>query len=92
MSVSDVVVTSVQGETEAQLIRSFLEGHGIEVRLDGEAVRLTHGITMDGLGEVRIRVPVHQEQEARDLLARVEAGEMQLSDDEIFGEEEPAND
>jgi hypothetical protein len=92
MNDSDVLVTTVQGETEAQLIRSFLEGHGLTVRLEGESVRLTHGITMNGLGEVRVRVPVDQVAKARELLAMVEAGELELSEDEILGDSEPPAD
>jgi hypothetical protein len=92
MNHSDVLVTSVQGETEAQLIRSFLEGHGMSVRLEGESVRLTHGLTMDGLGEVRVYVPSEQVAQVRELLARVEAGELELSEDELLGGDLPSQD
>jgi len=55
-------------------------------------VRLTHGITMNGLGEVRVRVPSDQVPQARELLAKVEAGELELSEDEILGGSEPPAD
>jgi hypothetical protein len=89
MNDADVMVTTVQGETQAQLIRSFLEGHGLTVRLEGESVRLTHGIVMDGLGEVRLFVPSEQAPEARDLLERVESGEMELDPDDLLDGDVP---
>jgi hypothetical protein len=53
---------------QAQLIRSLLEGDGIESMLQGETVRLTHAITVDGLAEVKILVREEDEQRARDVI------------------------
>ncbi|NIO29565.1 MAG: hypothetical protein GTO29_13540 [Candidatus Latescibacteria bacterium] len=64
-----VEVWKAQGETEAQIIRSVLEGDGIESMLSGESVRLTHGITVDGLAEVKILVREEDETRAREVIA-----------------------
>jgi hypothetical protein len=64
-----VEVFKAQGEMEAQMIRSVLEGDGIESMLSGESVRLTHGITVDGLAEVKILVRKADEVRAREVIA-----------------------
>jgi hypothetical protein len=64
-----VDVYIAHGEVDAQLVRSILEANGIDCMLSGEAVRLTHGLTIDGLAEVRIRVREDDAAHARDVLA-----------------------
>ena len=76
-----VVVHVASGETDAQLVRGFLESRGIDCVFRGEALRHTHGFTLDGLGEVRIEVAADRADEARELLARVERGELELPGD-----------
>lgn len=62
-----VVYTSA-GLMRAQVIKSKLEGAGIPVLLDYESVGPIIGITVDGLGEVRVLVPRDQAEEARSLI------------------------
>lgn len=81
MGFEGVTVKKVSGEFEAQQIRAVLEANGIDCRLRGEAVRKTHALTVDGLGEVAIEVARADEQRARDLLRRAEAGELSLDGD-----------
>jgi hypothetical protein len=57
-------------ETEAQVIRGALEADGIECVLRGEALRITLGITADGLAEVRILVRRQDADRAREVIAR----------------------
>jgi hypothetical protein len=64
-----VEVWKAHGEMEGQMIRSVLEGSGIDSMLSGESVRLTHGITVDGLAEVRILVRKEDEERAREVIA-----------------------
>ncbi len=64
-----VEVWKAQGEMNAQLISSVLEGDGIESMLTGESVRLTHGLTVDGLAEVKILVRKEDEKRAREVIA-----------------------
>jgi hypothetical protein len=57
-----------QGLLNAQVIRAKLELAGIPVLLDYESVGPVIGITVDGLGEVRILVPSRYADEARTLI------------------------
>jgi hypothetical protein len=64
-----VCVAKVQGEVAAQVLRSLLEASGIDSLLQGEAIRLTHGLTVDGIGEVKVMVRAEDEEAARELIA-----------------------
>lgn len=64
-----VEVATAQGEMEGQLIRSLLESSGIESVLSGEALRLTHGFTVDGLARVRVLVRAEDAETARAIIA-----------------------
>lgn len=77
----ETCVKKVNGEPAAQQIKAFLEAHEIPCALRGEALRMTHGFTLDGLGVVRICVAEENVARARDLIARVDAGELSLEDD-----------
>ena len=69
------------GEMHAQQIRAFLESAGIPVVERGEALRNTHGLTVDGLGAVEICVAEVDAIRARSLLGEAEAGTLRLPDD-----------
>ena len=75
------VVGTADGEIQAQQIRAFLEAHGIACAFRGESLRLTHGLTVDGLGQVDILVRDEDVEQARALLAAADAGTLRLSDD-----------
>lgn len=77
------VVSTVQGQFDEIQIRAFLQANGIPTAVRGESLRTTHGLTIDGLGAVHILVPIELEDMARELLKRVERGELRLQDDEI---------
>ena len=74
-----VVVATVQGEFEEQQLRTFLDANGIPTVVRGEALRKTHAFVLDGLGEVQIMVAPEHEAAARDLIAKVESGELELA-------------
>jgi hypothetical protein len=74
-------VFTASGELEAQQIQGFLEAAGIATQLRGEALRKTHGLTVDGLGRVEILVSSGDEARARELLASAESGAFRLDDD-----------
>jgi hypothetical protein len=63
-----VDVCTAHGETEAQMIRSMLEGSGIDSMIRGESTRITHGFTVDGLAEVKIMVREEDEERAKEVL------------------------
>ena len=69
------------GEIHAQQVRGFLEAAGIPTVVRGEALRNTHGLTLNGLGRVEIFVAEADAGAARSLLSSAEAGELRLPDD-----------
>ncbi len=77
-----VVVFTAQGELEETQVRSFLAAHDIPTSTRGEALRHTHGLTLDGLGAVEIMVAAKHEDEARRLLDQAERGELTLTEDD----------
>ena len=66
------------GEIHAQQIRGFLEDAGIATLERGEALRHTHGLTVDGLGAVEIFVNDADAAHARELLDSAEAGKFRI--------------
>lgn len=81
MEESWVEVQVVQGAFEEDQLRAFLEANGIPTRVRGEALRRTHALVMDGLGEVGVLVPENRAAEARELLAAVARGDLALGDE-----------
>lgn len=63
------VVYRASGLLRAQVIKGRLEVSGIPAVLDYDSVSQVFGITIDGLGEVRVMVPVERAEEARELIA-----------------------
>jgi hypothetical protein len=63
-----VCVHLCQGWDLAQIFKSKLEAMGIPVLLKYESASLVFGITVDGLGAVRIMVPQAHASEAEALL------------------------
>jgi hypothetical protein len=62
------IVYRTAGWLRAEVIRGRLESAGIPVMLDYESLGRVMGITIDGLGEVRILVPDERVQDAKQLL------------------------
>jgi hypothetical protein len=75
-----VIVFVAQGEFEETQVRSFLAAHDIPTMVQGEALRKTHGLTLDGLGAVEILVAAEHAEEAQRLLAAADRGELFLDD------------
>ncbi len=63
-----VVVYRAQGELEASVIKTHLESEGIPVMLQYESAGRVFGLTVDGLGEVRILVPQELAEEAKRII------------------------
>ena len=53
---------------EAQIIKSRLENEGIPAILSYESAGLVFGLTVDGVGQVKVMAPEHLAQEAREIL------------------------
>ena len=64
------VIATAAGMTQANLIRGRLASDGIRTRFCYEAAGTIYAITVDGLGEVRILVPVPDWERAKELLSR----------------------
>jgi len=62
------VVHVAQGELEANVIKSHLESEGIPVLLQYESAGRVFGLTVDGLGEIRILVPPELAEEAKRII------------------------
>jgi len=78
-----ITVYIAQGEVDETQVRTFLEAHGIPTTSWGEALRKTHAFVLDGLGEVQVQVPAEYGDQARELLAAVERGELVLTTDDV---------
>ncbi len=63
-----LVTVCVARQLEAHVIKGRLESEGIPVLLSYESAGLVYGITVDGIGEVRVMVPESMEAEARMIL------------------------
>ncbi len=67
---SDLVsVYTASGELEANVIKSKLEEGDIPVLLSYESLGIIYGLSVDGLGEIRILVPKNLAQRAREIIA-----------------------
>jgi hypothetical protein len=83
-------VRKTNGEPEAQQVKAFLEAHDIPCELRGESLRVTHALTLDGLGVVQVIVPEELVPKAKELLAEVDSGALEISElDGLQGDEEP---
>ena len=61
-------VGKVWGPAEAEVIKSFLDSHGITCLLRGLVVQSVHPFTADGLGEITILVLEKDYDTANELL------------------------
>lgn len=61
-------VYTAQGMLRAMVIRGALESAGIPVMLSYEAVGPAIGLTVGGIGKVKVKVPTEWEDEAHNLL------------------------
>lgn len=76
-----VPVATVHGPIEEAQICSFLRSNGIPAQTRGEAIRKIHGITLDGIGAAEVLVPAQYALAARELIERVERGELRIDEE-----------
>ena len=67
-----IQIYSVAGLLTAEVLKGRLESVGIPVLLSYESLGPVMGITIDGLGEVRILVPADYAEDARELIGEME--------------------
>jgi len=63
-------VATAAGMAQANIIAGRLASEGIRTQLRYEAAGTIYAITVDGLGEVRILVPVPDWERAKEVLSR----------------------
>ena len=63
-----LVTVRVARQIEAQIIKGRLESEGIPVLLSYESLGVVYGLTVDGIGEVRIMVPKPLAEQAKEIL------------------------
>ena len=64
------VVATASGMVKAEIIAGRLASEGIPTEFRYETAGRIYGITIDGLGEVRILVPAKEWGRAREILSR----------------------
>lgn len=62
-------VHTASGMVNASIIVGRLEAGGIPTRLKYEAAGIIYAVTINGLGEVKVMVPVDQLEKARAILS-----------------------
>jgi hypothetical protein len=65
-----VVVETVSGRQEAEILLSYLRAQQIECMLSQEAAGPVIGLTVDGMGKAEILVPSRQRERALEAIAR----------------------
>ncbi len=70
-----VEVTRVYGPFEADLIKSFLESHGIISIIRGRTAPFVYPLTVDGMAEFKVLVQEADLEKARELVAAMPAAE-----------------
>lgn len=70
MSKEWVVVSYPKTPAEASIVKGLLESEGIPVFVQQEAIGKVYGMTLDGLGQIKILVPAERKDEAEKLLPK----------------------
>ena len=63
-----VVVHTVQGSIEAEIVQTCLRSYGIESTTQGLAVQSVHPFTVDGMGKIKILVMENEAEAARQII------------------------
>ena len=70
-----VEVARVYGPFEADLIKNFLESHGIISIIRGRTAPFVYPLTVDGMAEFKVFVQEADSEKARELVAAMPAAE-----------------
>ncbi len=79
-------IRSVWGQSEAEVIKSLLESHGIACLFRGRVLQSIYPVTVDGLGEIKIFVTEKDFNAATAVLAELPKPE-EIEDFEKDGDE-----
>jgi len=75
--IRDEVVYIAEGMLQAESIKILLESFGITAFVNQESAGTTYGLTVGFLGEVEVIVPLNQVEEAKKIIADMEAGKLE---------------
>lgn len=78
---SMIVVYNAQGRLDGEIIKSFLEANEIRVILIEQGANSAYCLTIGELGLVEILVDLENEEKARQLLAEMDNGELEIEED-----------
>lgn len=87
-----VQIYSAEGKLAAEMVRLLLKSFGINAILEQESVGKTYGLVLGTLGEVAILVPENQAQDALQIMASMDSGELEIDDDAANADEESNKD
>ena len=79
-----VVVHTVQGSIEAEIVQTCLRSCGIESTTQGLAVQSVHPFTVDGMGKIKILVMENDAEAARQVIADFLENNSELNSDQDF--------
>ncbi len=92
MTADDFVsVHTAPNPTEHLLLRSLLEGSGIEVRLEATNATGAYPESVGSLASSDLFVPAKDADKARRLIEAANEGKLELKSDQTKGDEEPAS-
>jgi hypothetical protein len=77
--IRDEVVYVAEGRLQAESIKLLLESFGITAFINQESAGTTYGLTVGFLGEVEVIVPLDQVEDAKKIIADMEAGNLEDS-------------
>jgi hypothetical protein len=80
--IRDEVVYVAEGMLEAESVKILLESFGITAFVNQESAGIAYGFTVGALGEVDIIVPLAQVEEAKKIIAAMEAGKLEDNNNE----------
>jgi len=79
-----VVVHTVQGPIEAEIVQACLRSCGIESTTQGLAAQSIHPFTVDGMGKIKILVMENDAEAARQVIADFLENNSELNSDQDF--------
>jgi hypothetical protein len=82
-----IEIKRIPGLLNADMMKIFLESKGIDAMVVQESAGKAMGIILDGLGHARVYVPEDQVAEAEEILAALERGEYDFSEEELSKDE-----
>jgi hypothetical protein len=72
-----VTIYQAMGQPEAEIIKGRLEVEGILALLKYESIGSVYGLTVNGLGQVKVQVPAKYADRALEIIS-AEAGETEM--------------